>query len=56
MQGGDTGVHQDVLIDFGMKNVESVVIKQQTFTAKNACPGATKYFWRRFLGLIFFSK
>ena len=49
MQGGDTGVHEDVLIDFGMKNVESVVIKQQQkFTAKNACPGATKYFWRCF--------
>ena len=40
-------------IDFGMKNVKSVVIKQQKFTAKNACPGAFKYFWRCFLGLIF---
>ena len=53
MQGGDTGVHQVLHGRCSlMKNVESVVIKQQKFAAKNACPGAFKYFWSLFKGFF----
>ena len=58
MQGGDTGVHQVLHGRCSlMKNVESVVIKQQQkFAAKNACPGAFKYFWSLFKGFFSVNK